>query len=76
LVSSARASNQTWPFVATPDFAVLASKARLQSDAIILSVTPVVTKENRRKWEAFSMENQGWVNESMRVQATDEVRLK
>lgn len=76
LVSSAHASNQTWPFVTTPDYAVRATKTRLQSDAIILSAVPIVTRKQRREWEDYSIEHKGWVNQSMRVQATDEVRSK
>jgi len=35
-------------------------------------VNPLVTNENRREWEDYVVANQGWVNESMKVQATDE----
>jgi hypothetical protein len=75
LVAAARETNQTWPFVTIKDFAVRASKIRLLTDIAYISVNPLVTKEQRLQWEAYAVENQGWVNESMNVQATDEVWL-
>jgi hypothetical protein len=71
-VAQARATNQTWPFVTIPSFAIRATKARLQSDAFCLQVYPLVTKEQRPEWEKYSLANQGWVNESMKVQEHDE----
>jgi hypothetical protein len=73
IVSEARSSNQTWPFVTIADFAVRASKLRLLSEVLAISMGNIVTKENRLQWEAYAKENQGWVNESMNVQSTDEV---
>jgi hypothetical protein len=70
LVSSARALNQSWPFVTLPDFAVRASKILPLSDAVYISVNPLVTTKTRKDWEAYSLQNNYWVNETMAVQAT------
>jgi hypothetical protein len=70
LVSSARAANESWPFVTLPDFAVRASKILSLSDAFTINVLPVVTPKQRTAWEAYSIQNDYWVNESMAVQET------
>lgn len=72
LVAWARGTNQTWPFVTVPNFYVQAAKIKLLSDVGYIMVNPLVTNENRREWEDYVVANQGWVNESMKVQATDE----
>lgn len=38
------------------------------TDAINIAIVPVVTPENKAKWEAYSVANDYWVNENMRVQ--------
>jgi hypothetical protein len=68
LVSHAQATNQTWPFVTLPNFAVRMAKVLPQSHAVILNVIPVVTPEQRDEWEKYSVENDGWVNDNMAVQ--------
>jgi type II secretory pathway pseudopilin PulG len=56
-VSYAKMSNQTWPFVTMPDFAIRLAKILPLTDAIAVNVLPVVTAENREKWEAYSVAN-------------------
>jgi hypothetical protein len=70
LVSYARATNQTWPFVTLPDFAVRMSKLLPLSDAVAISVAPIVTPDKRLEWEAYALEHDSWVNESMAIQET------
>jgi hypothetical protein len=70
LVSSARAANETWPFVTLPDFAVRVSKILSLSDAFTINVLPIVTPEQRTKWATYSVQNDYWVNESMAIQET------
>jgi hypothetical protein len=67
-VSYARATNQTWPFVTLPDFAVRMSKIVPLSRTIIMNVVPIVTAAQRREWEAYVTRNDGWVNETIDVQ--------
>jgi hypothetical protein len=69
-VSYAKMSNQTWPFVTMPDFAIRLAKILPLTDAIAVNVLPVVTPENRKKWEAYSVANDYWVNEGMAIQET------
>jgi hypothetical protein len=69
-VSSARDKNQTWPCVTLPDFAVRMSKVVPLTDAVNINVLPIVTRETRSKWEAYTRENDGWVNEAVALQDT------
>jgi hypothetical protein len=68
LVSSARDKNQTWPCVTLPDFAVRMSKVVPLTDAVNINVLPIVTKETRQRWEAYTRDNDGWVNEAVAIQ--------
>lgn len=47
IVSYARGTNQTWPFVTIPDFAVRGAKIRSLSSATILIMYQYVSHENR-----------------------------
>ena len=71
LLSTARTLNQTWPFVYFPDFAIRTAKARTLSDSIYSGVFPLVTPETRLEWEAYSVANDAWVEESMQMQEND-----
>jgi hypothetical protein len=70
LVSHTRSSGQQWPFVVIPDFALRMSKVLPVSDAFVISVLPLVTPEIRDEWEAFSIQNDSWVDESIAFQET------
>jgi hypothetical protein len=61
-------SNSTWPFVTVPFFEehVLATKSL--TNAYGLALFPIVSDANRRKWENYSVENRGWINESYAAQ--------
>jgi hypothetical protein len=74
LLTDARASNQTWPFVVIPKFGIRATKARRMGEGMYMSVHPLVKRHQRDEWENFTLENESWLNESMYVQASDEVR--
>lgn len=72
LLSYARATNQTWPWVFFPDFPVRTSKVLGLSDSIYIGVFPLVTQQTRAQWETFSLEyGSNWVNESVRFQEID-----
>lgn len=58
-VSNARSSNQSWPFVAIDDFAVRTEKIRQLTDAVTVSIHPLVTPRNRLKWESYAKANSG-----------------
>jgi hypothetical protein len=72
IVSEARANGQKWPFVTVPDFAARATKTRMQSDGYSISYSVLVTREQKREWEEYALNNSGWVNESMNFQAHSE----
>jgi len=69
IVSHARDTNQQWPLVFVPDFALRASKIIALSDAVFLSLMPIVTTETRSAWEEFAVQQDGWLNQSVAMQA-------
>jgi hypothetical protein len=68
LVSQARETNQSWPFVTVPDFAVRMSKLLPLTKAININILPIVTPEQRSEWETYTVQNDGWINQGMAVQ--------
>ena len=68
LVSNVRVTNQTWPFVHVADFTMRAAKVISLSDAVFLSLMPLVTKANRDEWEKFCVQNDQWLNSSIGLQ--------
>jgi len=71
-LSFARFTNQTWPYVTIPDFAVRAAKIRAISSAVTLIIYPFVKPNERQEWEAFAARNNQWVDESIDVQSRDD----
>jgi class 3 adenylate cyclase len=69
VLSYARYSNSTWPFVTAPDFAVQAAKLLGGSAAVHCNLYPLVSKNQRTSWEQYSLLNDAWVEESINVQA-------
>jgi hypothetical protein len=72
MVSMAKQTNQTFPFVTLPTFGIKASKLLSLTDAFVLTTQPVVTSDQRLQWEAYAIENKGWVNETKQLQEMDE----
>jgi hypothetical protein len=58
--SSARSKNDTWPYVTMNDFQQRAATARKLSDALFLEILPIVSDNDRLKYEKYSLENTGW----------------
>lgn len=54
ITAHAAATNQNFPRVSVPDFAVLASHVRVQADAWTVQYSPVVTDQTRADWEAYT----------------------
>jgi hypothetical protein len=75
LVSYATFSNATWPFVTMPDSAVRMSKVRGQTKSSIVQILHLVSESNREEYETYTIENFGWANETLDVQAEDESLL-
>ena len=71
IVSHAKATNQSYPFVTIPDFAVRAAKMRRLARAAQMAIYHVVRREERAKWEAYTATHNSWVNESIKLQDAD-----
>ena len=50
-----------------PQYEVNARHARKQSGLEIIYMSPVVTPEDREAWEAYSVENQGWIESARQI---------
>jgi hypothetical protein len=72
MASYAQQSNQSFPFFTLPGFAVKASRLLTITAGIQISIQTVVTSEQRLKWEAYTLENEWWVNETKSVQEIDQ----
>ena len=68
----AKASKSEWPFVTMPLFEVNANHARNLAGIEALGICPLVQREQRQDWEAYSMKNFGWIDESRSVVLDDE----
>lgn len=67
-----RAANATWPFVPPLEgLAVQASKLMSLTNSIYLAFYPLIQADQREAWENFTRSNDGWVEEALRVQASD-----
>lgn len=71
MVSLAKLSNQTWPFVTIPDYAIRTAKLRSSANAALVSQYLVVEAEQRFQWEMYGAQNQGWIEESLAIQEDD-----
>lgn len=68
LTSIANATNQTWPFVVIPDFAVRAEKIRSMSQAVVVYTYHFVKPHQREEWQNFTARvGKAWVDESIAV---------
>jgi hypothetical protein len=68
MVSSARESNQTWPFATLSDFPVKSSKLLTLSKGVLISPYFYVTHKQRPLWNKYAEENNGWVEATFDVQ--------
>lgn len=71
IVSTARFTNQSWPYVTIPDYAVRLAKVRSLSKAVVIQQSHFVTLQERPTWEQYTLDNDNWVTESLRVQKSD-----
>ncbi|KAL3922056.1 MAG: hypothetical protein SGILL_002410 [Bacillariaceae sp.] len=67
LTAEAIATASTWPFVTLSSFEVYVGNTRAQASSELIVVAPIVSKENLPKWNEYSNENQGWIDESFAV---------
>ena len=71
LVSFARYTNSTWPFVTLPDYAVRLAKLRSLSKAVLVTQYHYVKGDERSDWESYSVANDAWVQQGIDNQRTD-----
>lgn len=70
IVSLARTTKQTWPYVVIPDFAARAEKIRDLTGAVYINTYHSVAEHERELWELFTSlpDAHAWVNESLALQ--------
>jgi hypothetical protein len=61
IVSNVESIEKTWPFVTIPDFGVRAAKVLSLSDAIFLQFYPLVSNDERKRWENYTASHNQWV---------------
>ncbi|CAB9526948.1 natriuretic peptide receptor 2 [Seminavis robusta] len=72
LVAYARYSGSSWPYVTMPAFAIHATKLLKLSKAFYFSVYPFVEPWQHDEWLNYTNETNGWIHESLDIQAKDE----
>lgn len=72
LVAYARYSNSSWPFVTMPAFGIHATKLLKLSRAFYFSVYPFVKPGQVDQWLDYTNKTNGWIHESLDIQAKDE----
>jgi hypothetical protein len=69
ILSFARETNQTWPFVTIPDFAIRAGKLLTLSSAFYVNIYALIYDQDQRKeWEQYTASHNQWVDESIAIQ--------
>lgn len=66
--TTATKSTSTWPFVTLPNFAGQVSKLLPITNGLYIAVLPIVTPSQKKSWEEYAYEHDGWVNESLALQ--------
>lgn len=61
--------NASFPLVTTPVFEVHGDHARVQSGIELIVYTPLVKAAEQAAWNVYSVENQGWIEESRDIVA-------
>jgi hypothetical protein len=69
-VSHARHQNDTWPFVTLPDYGARMAKLLPLTDAIFVTILPIIHPKQRKQWEEYSLKNDAWANETISLQET------
>lgn len=69
LASFARSEEYDWPTITVPDFAARAASTLRASRATALAIHPVVQGANLTRWEEYSVQAQGWLEDSLEFQS-------
>ncbi|KAL7569517.1 hypothetical protein ACA910_013892 [Epithemia clementina (nom. ined.)] len=66
ILSHARETNQTWPFVTVPDFEARSTKFLALTKAMVFILYTLVTQETRLEWEQYTQQHgRDWTSKSM-----------
>ncbi|KAL7569519.1 hypothetical protein ACA910_013893 [Epithemia clementina (nom. ined.)] len=66
ILSHARDTNQTWPFVTVPDFEARSTKFLALTKAMVFIMYAFVTQETRLEWEQYTQQHgRDWTSKSM-----------
>jgi len=64
LTSYALDTEEYWPMITVPDFAIKSRTIRQEMKAETLGLLPIVTADKRYEWESYVMENHNWIEEA------------
>jgi hypothetical protein len=66
IMASAAGTDSAWPNVTLPNFDILTTESFEQFIGPELYLfAPIVSEENRRGWEQYAQDNQGWIREDL-----------
>jgi CHASE domain len=68
VMSTAIEQNATWPYVQIPHFEQRGQDNDAISKALMIAISPLVTRENKEAYLNYTYNNQGWIQEGLNVQ--------
>jgi len=68
--ATASTENMTWPYVDLPMFEIHGQHAREQSGVEVFAFAPLVEESERAQWLEYSWDNQGWIDKSREILAS------
>lgn len=63
--SHAMSTQSKWPFVTLPDYERRASRVMDLAEVVAIFQFPLITVHTREDYEAYALENQGWLQEGL-----------
>ena len=73
LTSEAIKTNSKWPFMTLSSFEVFVKHTRVQASSELIVVAPIVQPTQLEDWATYSINNQGWIDESFAVYGNETV---
>jgi class 3 adenylate cyclase len=73
ITSHVRSADMNWPLVSIPDFEVRTGEFRELAEAELIAFAPIVPKEEKKRWEAYAVKEQGWIQEGLDFQGLGDV---
>lgn len=64
LTSYGLETEDSWPMISIPDFAVRSWTTRQEMQAETLGILPIVTSDQRQDWESYVLENHEWIEQA------------